>query len=199
QPVTGVMIPAQPAGYLAANHLWSAKERQVRLHAAKNEFVAFQVLVRGPVRGLRPELNFEGSVGAVTASFGRYLHVASPKGPMPDPVVPLADTLTVPAEDEKIAGQKSGSLLCEGDGADETTAGEHHGKLTLRAGGQTLEIAVTLSVWDFTLPDYLSFLPEMNCYGLPDNERDYYRLAHRHRTVINRVPYYQNGVVAEGC
>ena len=43
------------------------------------------------------------------------------------------------------------------------------------------------------MPDHLSFLPEMNCYGLPEDERDYYRLAHRHRTVLNRVPYNQNG------
>ncbi len=28
-------------------------------------------------------------------------------------------------------------------------------------------IDVTLTVWDFTLPDHLSFLPEMNCYDLP--------------------------------
>ncbi len=62
-----------------------------------------------------------------------------------------------------------------------------------------MRLPVTLRVWDFTLPDHLSFLPEMNCYGLPANERDYYRLAHRHRTVLNRVPYYQNGRVEDGC
>ena len=62
-----------------------------------------------------------------------------------------------------------------------------------------MRIPVTLQVWDFTLPDHLSFLPEMNCYGLPENERDYYRLAHRHRTVLNRLPYNQNGHMQEGC
>ena len=56
-----------------------------------------------------------------------------------------------------------------------------------------------LDVWDFTLPDHLSFLPEMNCYGLPENERAYYRLAHRHRTVLNRLPYNQNGHMQDGC
>ena len=64
---------------------------------------------------------------------------------------------------------------------------------------QTLTLDVSLHVWDFTLPDYLSFLPEMNCYGLPANERDYYRLAHLHRTVLNRVPYHHSGDVDEGC
>jgi hypothetical protein len=39
----------------------------------------------------------------------------------------------------------------------------------------------------------------MNCYDLPVNEKAYYRLAHKHRTFLNRVPYYQNGAVAEGC
>jgi hypothetical protein len=49
------------------------------------------------------------------------------------------------------------------------------------------------------LPDHLSFLPEMNCYGLPDDEVAYYRLAHRHRTVLNRLPYNQNGRIQDGC
>ncbi len=39
----------------------------------------------------------------------------------------------------------------------------------------------------------------MNCYGLPDDELDYYRLAHRHRTVLNRLPYNQNGRMQDGC
>jgi len=39
----------------------------------------------------------------------------------------------------------------------------------------------------------------MNCYGLPENERAYYRLAHRHRTVLNRLPYNQNGQMQDGC
>ena len=50
QPVTGEMIPKQPDGYLAANHLWSAKTKEVRLHAARNEFIGFQVLLHGAAR-----------------------------------------------------------------------------------------------------------------------------------------------------
>ena len=55
-----------------------------------------------------------------------------------------------------------------------------------------------MHVWNFTLPDYLSFLPEMNAYGLPGPERDFYRLAHLHRTVLNVVPYHQSGNVEPG-
>src|SRR5207302_5484106 len=98
-------------------------------------------------------------------------------------------------------GDDSGSrsLHCEIDVPHNARAGEHQGTLVLRAGDRSLAISLTLQVWDFTLPDFLSFLPEMNCYGLPANERDFYRLAHRHRTFLNRLPYTQNGAIQEGC
>ena len=63
-PQSGEFIPPQPAGYLHANHLWNAAERRITLHAARNEFVAFQVLIQGQQLGrdvdLRPELVFSG-------------------------------------------------------------------------------------------------------------------------------------------
>lgn len=186
-PVSGEMIPKQADGYLAANHLWSARDGRVRLHAARNEFVAFQVLLRGKASGVTPTLTFDGLRGA-RSSFARLVSVNSAKGPLPDPVVPLDGAFDAPA-----------NLLCEVYVGHDAPAGEHKGTLRLQAGPQTLELQVTLRVWDFTLPDFLSFLPEMNCYGLPTNERDYYRLAHEHRTVLNRVPYHQNGSIAEGC
>jgi hypothetical protein len=199
-PVSGEMIPKQADGYLSANHLWSAKEKRVRLQSARNEFVAFQVLLSGRIKGVRPKLAFEGADGAkIQAAFGNYHPIASKKGPLPDPIVPLSGALSVPAEDQSIAGQKNASLHVEIYVPHDVKAGDYRGRLTLTAGEETLAFDVSLRVWNFTLPDYLSFLPEMNCYGLPANERDYYRLAHRHRTVLNRVPYSQNGTVADGC
>jgi hypothetical protein len=59
-----------------------------------------------------------------------------------------------------------------------------------------MEIRVVLHVHDVVLPDRLSFLPEMNCYDLPENDLEYYKLGHRHRVVLNRLPYYQNGRLA---
>ena len=128
-------------------------------------------------------------------AFSHYVDVATRKGPMPDPIVPWSDR----SEQSTTKGAKSRSLHCEIYVPHDATAGPHEGTLTLRWAGQTVELAVSLQVWDFTLPDHLSFLPEMNCYGLPDDERAYYRLAHRNRTVLNRVPYSQNGTMASGC
>ncbi len=199
-PVSGEMIPKQADGYLSANHLWSAREKQIRLHSARNEFVAFQVFLRGQIKGVRPKLTFTGDEGAkIRTAFGYYHPVPSNKGPLPDPIIPLSEGMSVPAGEENSAGQKNGSLHVEIYVPHDVKAGDYKGRLTLEAGGQKLTLNVSLRVWNFTLPDYLSFLPEMNCYGLPNNERDYYRLAHRHRTVLNRVPYSQNGSVHEGC
>ena len=77
-------------------------------------------------------------------------------------------------------------------------AGEH--VVTLRIGGRTTKLP--LFVWDFTLPDQLSFVPEMNAYGLPcatAEERDWYRLAHEHRLNLNALRYGWNGHVNQGC
>lgn len=71
--------------------------------------------------------------------------------------------------------------------------GTIHGTVTV--AGETMPISVT--VWNFTLPDHLSFLPQMNAYGLPGHDLDYYRLAHEHRVVLNQLPYGWTGKVDE--
>lgn len=73
----------------------------------------------------------------------------------------------------------------------DATKGTH--EITLTLGGKSVTVAVR--VWNFSLPDHLSFIPQMNCYGLPGHERDYYRLAHEHRTTLNMLPYGWTGRV----
>ncbi len=147
---------------------------------------------------IQPELIFDGAAGKRPAvEFGRYHAINSQRGLLPDPIVPLG--YPVPAF---APGAKNQSLHVEIDIPHDLPAGKYNGTLTLALRGgrpATLRLPVALDVWDFTLPDHLSFLPEMNCYGLPENERDYYRLAHRHRTVLNRLPYNQNGHMQDGC
>jgi hypothetical protein len=71
-------------------------------------------------------------------------------------------------------------------------------------GRHTVRLAegceVPLEVWDFALPDRLSFVPQMNAYGLPEaQEIAYYRLAHEHRTCLNCLRYSWQGRVTDGC
>ena len=70
--------------------------------------------------------------------------------------------------------------------------GKHEG--TLKVGGATVPFTVT--VWNFCLPDQLSFIAQMNGYGLPHHGRDFYRLAHEHRLTLNILPYGWSGKVS---
>ena len=70
--------------------------------------------------------------------------------------------------------------------------GEHRG--TLRLEGQEVPFSVT--VWNFTLPDRLSFVAQMNGYGMNDTSRDWFRLAHEHRLTLNILPYGWTGRVS---
>jgi len=189
---TGKMIPPQVENYLAANHLWNAKKNAIRLHAARNEFISFQILLNAALKEpVRASVEFPAGNGIKTSLF-RFVPIPTKSGMVGDPLVPFDGIIT--ASDDK-----SRSALCEIYVPHEITSGAHLGKLVLSTDKQRLEIPIELSVWSFALPDRLSFIPELNCYGLPDNEGDYYRLAHRNRTVINRVPYHQDGSIARGC
>lgn len=198
-PVSRELIPKHAPQYLAANHLWNASQKRIRLFAARNEFVDFQVVLAGQPRSLRASLDFAEQGSKPAVAWGRYWNVSSKDGPMPDPIVPLEALADEPQQNAAVRELRLTSLLCEIYVPHDARPGAHPGTLRLRMDDQALELEVVLEVWDFTLPDFLSFLPEMNCYGLPDSEREYYRLAHAHRTVVNRVPYSQNGTVADGC
>jgi hypothetical protein len=197
QAVTGAMVPAHPRGYRGGNHLWSAGRKLVRLHSARNEAVCFQVDLEGRAQRARVDLRFPGGTGLGTKLF-RFDCVNTKSGPMPDALVPLEGPFAIPdPDDPEAAGGKRASLLCEVYVPHAASAGGKRGTLTISAGGEALELAVDLTVWDFTLPDKLSFIPEMNCYGTAGPTGDglgYYRLAHEHRTCLNRLYYNWRGV-----
>lgn len=194
------MIPPRTAGYLRANHLWSGAKKLVRLNAGRNEFVAFQVVLAGSSDGLRATLKFEDPASAkVTLYQSRY--VRSQKGLLADPLVELQRPVQMIAYQGGAAGVGLVSLYGEVYVPHQAQTGEHRGVLRLERLGESLEIRVELRVWDFTLPDVLSFMPQMNCYGLPGPpvELEYYRLAQVNRTCLNRLPYNWVGRVHDGC
>jgi len=194
-PGTGRMIPEQPAGYKGGNHIFSAARKLIRLHAARNEAVCFQVNLEGKADKVDVALRF-GAEEALKAAVSRLDYVATGAGPLGDVVVPLAETFAVPfADDPQAAGARNVSLLCEVYVPHKTAPGRKSGQLTIRSGGESLALAVDLTVWDFTLPNKLSFVPEMNAYGTvkPTGNLAYYRLAHEHRLCMNRLYYPWRG------
>ncbi len=197
-PVTGEMIPARDPDYRRRNHLWDATARTVRLAAARNEFTAFQVVVGEGSGRLEAEVRFdaESRACAVTAELLRYVAIPSERGALPDPLVPIESSVASNQTPEA----RSRSLLVDLYVPHDCPPGSYAAVLELAVGTESVELAVELEVWSFTLPDYLSFIPQMNSYGLPPppGDLDYYRLAHRHRTCLNMVPYSWRGEVFRG-
>ena len=195
---TGKMIPDHPAGYKGGNHLWSAEKKLVRLQAARNEHVCFQVNLAGKTGTAELKLSFPEDAGVKTKLY-RLDYVRTNAGAVPDVAVPLKGAISIPAKgDPEAAAAGNVSLLCEIYVPHAAPPGRKAGTLTISAGGEKLDLAVDLTVWEFTLPNKLSFVPEMNCYSnvTPTGGRDYYRLAHEHRCCLNRLYYTWNGQVS---
>lgn len=192
----GEVFPSVPDDYLAFNTLWNSSLQQITLTSAKNEFIGFQIAFIGdqPLNA-RASISWEdkGSSVIPSANYYRLTQVDSPNGKVADPMILLESNSSVSIR------EGVDTIFCEFFVPSDIESGEKLGTLTLSdSSGALLELSIKLKVWNFSLPNELSFLPEMNCYSLPNNERDYYRLAQIHRTYINRVPYSHRGTVGDG-
>jgi hypothetical protein len=202
-PKTGDMIPAQREGYKGGNHIYSAKERLIRLQSARNEHVAFQVNLDGTAKEVFIHYAFDQSLKLKPKVFEvAYVNIVDNQqnviSVLPDPLIPLTGTCSVPSTAGKLSipNQTNHSLICELYVPHEESSGKKKGRVIISVGEEVLELEVNLTVWDFTLPNKLSFIPEMNAYGTvsPYKGYEYYRLAHEHRTCINRLPCGWHGI-----
>lgn len=100
------------------------------------------------------------------------------------------DVLKVGPHADPLSPSEKGRLL-EFQIPKDARTGEHRG--TLLIGGK--EVPFFVHVWNFTLPDRLSFIVQMNGYGMMDKERPWFRLAHEHRLTLNVLTYGWNGRV----
>ncbi len=192
---TGETVPSLPQTYFGSNAIWNAESRQIQLKSAKNEFIGFQVVFFSP-EPLNAKFSLDwndGKSAPQPANFYRLARVETAKGQMADPAAPIKAGEAAPIR------KTADSVYCEVYVPSNAAPGVKKGALRVQDGnGNELELPVELTVWNFKLPNELSFFPEMNCYSLPSNERDYYRMAQLHRTYINRVPYSHRGSVGSG-
>ena len=203
-PVTGKIIPAHDVHYRSGNHLYSANQKRIRLQSARNETSSFQLNLAGMSSevelSFRIESNDPEEISTKMFLFN-YVRVAEQKGTgfsmLPDPLIPLDEKFSIPSRNIHMPfkGQKNISVLCELYVPHTISAGQKSGTLSIKSAGEEIVLQVDLNVWDFTLPDKLSFVPEMNAYSTvsPYKGYAYYRLAHEHRTCINRLPYGWSG------
>jgi len=160
--------PVKPS--LPCRDTFGRELTSTRLFAAKGETIGFSVAAKA------------GEVAVDAPGLGVTLYSMPKVGAFHDPLVPVGFDAGVAEGEETFIG-----LLVPKD----TPPGGLGGTVTVK--GTAMPFTVT--VWNFTLPDRLSFLPQMNAYGLPSHPRDYYRLAHGHRVVMNHLPYGWTGKV----
>ncbi len=194
------IVPANRQDYLANNLLWDAKTRAITLHSSRGAWSGIQLAIHDPTASIRAKLQIP-KLNGFRAEWYRYEYVRRAQSLLADPLVPIA---TQANEDAALVLTTSklspnhGSWLIEFYLPPEAIAGEYRASLKLESTEGACELPIRIQVADFVVPSRLSFLPEMNCYDLPANAIDYYRLGNRHRVVLNRVPYFQNGLVADG-
>jgi hypothetical protein len=167
----------------AAGRIWDG--HTVKLHAARGEFVGFEILVE-TAQPRAVSLSGAGWTASRVVQVGKIL----------DPLVP-------------VAGDVEGKGLFHAERVIPKAApvGEMKVPLTLKVGDVEVPVPVTVRVHAATIPDELSFQVSLNAYGSPgqeagekdgspgflDLERAFHRMAHEHRATIAIVPYSHRG------
>ncbi len=217
-----------PTGdYRQCNGVWDASASRVSLRAARNEFVAFQVVVEadGPVSGVTVELDrltgpggaeiagkhvalFQAYYAHVTQASTGYEDTSLGAGWYPDALLPAGDgplQFDLPDPRNAIGStQRNQSVWVDvfvPAERDAAPPGSYGGKLVVTFPGGRQEIDVALEVWDFALPE------EIHCRGdiynrslremPPAQELAYYHMAHRHRFHPG-VPTYKPVIEVDG-
>jgi hypothetical protein len=118
----------------------------------------------------------------------------------PDALVPVgAEALSLPNTLNPLPGQKVLALYADVWVPHKTEPGAYAGEIRIEtAAGAALTVPVELTVLNYTLPDELNFVCDMNGYSYPpakdwEGSLNLHRLAHRNRLNVNIVPYSQTG------
>lgn len=164
------------------NAIWNGQKKEICLAGAKNETVAFQVVLEGPAKDIAFEcdgLKGPGNFAKDRVSFHLvgYVKYNNPKssdnGFYPDIVIPLAwkgvSPFSIPYAVKglpAVPDQKVGVVMVEVKISPDTRAGDYAGQIRIESEApQTLNLR--LRVWDFALPATPSVVFDINAYGSP--------------------------------
>lgn len=193
---TGRMIPAQPEGYGNDNHRYRSDPLQITVDGARNAHVGFQIVCKGAANQCTIRCQFQTpGQPTIRPNLYRFEYLKTKAGIVGDPLSPTTMPTKLPAARQPIPGQQYTCFLIDWHIPHRMQPGICQGQLIIDIDGRRQLIPIQLTVRRFMLPDRLSFVPEMNCYQLPPapGSTAYYRLAHAHRTCLNRLPYGWRG------
>ncbi len=189
----------------------------VKLTAARNEFVAFQLAVEGPQQSVTVEVSkplfTSNKLPEVLRQTGavqlyREWFIRDDKNASvfhPDPLIPLIKAFDIPSQDNPVPNQRVQPIFVDVYVPHDAKPGIHLGELRVKsATGLDQRVPVAVTVLPLALPDKLSFVVDLNCYsgvegpkrGSPEYrtvEHAFHRLAHLHRTNLDVLGYTQDG------
>ena len=218
-PVTGRAFEENPTlypdglrgDYRARNTVWDAKRGSVKLLAARNEVVAFQIVLQpdGPVKGVNLKATDlagkAGRIGAKNVMMFRqwYIHVRKSTvkhglgdGWYPDPLIPLrlgperfGGPLDIPDPRNKIEGQKNQAVWVDLYVPESTRPGAYKGAIEI-GGSADARVPIELEVVDVTIPNQFHYMMCLNNYGTANRKPEpmrikYYQLFQRHRIYLS--------------
>jgi hypothetical protein len=186
---------AGDGGGTAPNAVWDGQT--IQLFGGRGEYVSYQLVINR-VDLTRPLTNVKVALGDLTGSAGaigagdielfKNWYARNNKGQwQPAYFLPWERerSLEIPDRQRGIGDQHNQSMYVDVYIPKRAGAGTYRGTVTVEAGSDKAVLPIQLHVYDFALPDTLSFWPELNSYSVPANHLDYHRLAHQHRLVFN--------------
>jgi len=187
--------PERSAALPAPNAVWNG--RSIQLFGALGETVSYQLVIdRADLA--QPLTNVTISLGDLTGPGGRIgggdfelfkNWYAKNKSGQWQPAYSVSwaagRPLEIPDRQRGIGNQSNQSMYIDVYIPKRARAGTYTGTVTVSAGGDKAALPISLQVFDFALPDALSFFAELNAYRVPDNLLDHHRLAHQNRLVFN--------------
>lgn len=204
--------------HLSANAVWTGQA--IRLHGARNEIVGFNLLIEAVKSALKQAdvqsiLRFQDPhtklVWKTQADLFRDWYVRDGNNWYPEVCVPLAKPFDIPAQDNAVPGQRNQSVFMEFLVPRNVAPGTYQSAVLITSEGNApLEVPIEIVVNDLTLPDTLGFDISLNTYGtvgqyfgMDDHtpeyralEREYHRMAHRHRSTLAIMGYSHTGNVS---
>ncbi len=197
--------------YKMGNPVWDAANNKVLLAGARNEVVAFKLILEklaGSLTNVQVSISDLTGPGTITATpnielfrtwyvnLGAYYPLACI--PLKDDA-PFKTTFDIPNADNNIYGQTNQAVWADIYVPKAAVPGTYTGTIEVTADqlSKPLWIGVQLRVRTWRIPDKVNFVVDLNSYG---NKWDwssdetatkpsYFQLAQKHRQVPDTVPY----------
>ncbi|MCD6506595.1 DUF4091 domain-containing protein [Candidatus Poribacteria bacterium] len=207
-PVTGKVMEDRRGNYDRLNPIWDG--RTIRLAAARNETIAFQIVIRAKQVESVEIGDLRGKSGSILASNVRPYRVWCVREGnrwFPEIAVPIQVRF-----DDHVPNQEYRVIWVDLHVPKGIPADVYRGNIVALADGKRIDVPIYLRVWDFTLPDRPGFVVDLNGYGsvasrfgvrhnTPEGiaiEHAYHRLAYEHRATLNLLAYSHSGRTYEG-